>query len=156
MSVSDRVDVIVIKNDTVLLGVTTDRFGQTQYFLPGGGIDKGETPEVAGVREVGEETGADVGKGVQVCAPILTSAIFGKADRVNPVDAIKRYIVACEWKGDGNKALGKDGDVIKTVWMLTHAAAEAISKGPDFDLSQRRANAIRMARSKLLQKQVER
>ncbi|KAF2165442.1 hypothetical protein M409DRAFT_55836 [Zasmidium cellare ATCC 36951] len=47
---------IVIKNDTVLL---LKQFGN-KYDLPGGGVDIGEDPKEAVIREVQEETGITV------------------------------------------------------------------------------------------------
>jgi len=48
---------IVIHEGKVLL---SPQFGENRYDLPGGGMDLGETPEVAVIREVKEETGLDV------------------------------------------------------------------------------------------------
>jgi 8-oxo-dGTP pyrophosphatase MutT (NUDIX family) len=45
---------IIIKDDSVLL---SKQFNG--YDLPGGGIDLGETPEAATIREIKEETGID-------------------------------------------------------------------------------------------------
>ena len=46
---------IVVKDDKILL---TKQYGK--YEVPGGGVDLGEAPEDAVVREVKEETGIDV------------------------------------------------------------------------------------------------
>ncbi len=50
---------IVFKGDSVLL---SPQFEEGMYDLPGGGIDLGELPEEALVREVKEETGLSVNK----------------------------------------------------------------------------------------------
>ena len=47
---------IIIKDDTLLV-IHRNKFGKEYYTLPGGGIDAGETPEQAVVRELDEETG---------------------------------------------------------------------------------------------------
>ncbi len=48
---------IVIVDDKLLV---SPQFDEKMYDLPGGGLDEDETPEVAVVREVKEETGLDV------------------------------------------------------------------------------------------------
>jgi ADP-ribose pyrophosphatase YjhB (NUDIX family) len=50
---------IVVKDDTLLV-IRRNKFGNEYYTLPGGGIDKGETPEQAVLRELAEETGVNV------------------------------------------------------------------------------------------------
>lgn len=48
---------IVIKGESVLL---SPQFEEGWYDLPGGGLDLGESPEEAVMREVKEETGMDI------------------------------------------------------------------------------------------------
>lgn len=50
---------IVVK-DGQLLVIHRNKFGKEYYTLPGGGIDPGETPEQAMIRELYEETGISV------------------------------------------------------------------------------------------------
>ena len=52
-----KTDMIVVKGDQVLLLITNKKDGTIRHSLPGGKIDKGETPIEAGVRECQEETG---------------------------------------------------------------------------------------------------
>ena len=47
---------LVVRNEKILM-IHTYRFGRYIYELPGGGIDAGETPEEAAVRELSEECG---------------------------------------------------------------------------------------------------
>ncbi len=50
----DRSQSMVIRGDRILL-VEHELFGRDFYNLPGGGIEEGETPEQAALRELAEE-----------------------------------------------------------------------------------------------------
>jgi 8-oxo-dGTP diphosphatase len=50
--------VIAIDNKNILF-IHRFRNGEEYYVLPGGGIEKGETPEEAAIREIKEEAGLD-------------------------------------------------------------------------------------------------
>lgn len=75
---------IVIK-DNKLLVMHRNKFGQEFYALVGGGIDPGETPEQALVREVAEEASLQIGN------PRLV--IVEDAGRMFGM----QYIYLCDW-----------------------------------------------------------
>lgn len=50
----DRSQSMVIRGDQILL-VEHELFGRDFYTLPGGGVEEGETPEQAALRELSEE-----------------------------------------------------------------------------------------------------
>lgn len=50
----------IIVHDNCILVIHRNKYGQEYYTLPGGGIDAGETPEQAIIRELEEETGVTV------------------------------------------------------------------------------------------------
>lgn len=54
-----RAGIILIENDKVAL-IERHRAGLDYYVFPGGGVDEGETPRQAAVREAMEELGVDV------------------------------------------------------------------------------------------------
>lgn len=54
-----RAGIILIENDMVAL-IERHRAGLDYYVFPGGGVDEGETPEQAAVREAFEELGVEV------------------------------------------------------------------------------------------------
>src|SRR5512142_628749 len=54
-----RAGIVLIQNDKVAL-IERHRAGLEYYVFPGGGVDEGETPEHAAVREAMEELGIDV------------------------------------------------------------------------------------------------
>ncbi|KAF3362999.1 Uncharacterized protein PHSC3_000535 [Chlamydiales bacterium STE3] len=64
----------------------TKRADTPIWVLPGGGIDKEETPEAAVIREVKEETGLDV-------------MISYKCAEYTPINALsaKTHVFVCEW-----------------------------------------------------------
>lgn len=49
---------VVLRDDTVLV-IGRQKDGRSYCVLPGGGVDPGEDPEVAVLRELAEETGLD-------------------------------------------------------------------------------------------------
>lgn len=54
----DRSQSMVIRGDKILL-VEHELFGRDFFNLPGGGIEEGETPEQAALRELSEECNVD-------------------------------------------------------------------------------------------------
>ena len=54
-----RAGIVLIENDKVAL-IERHRAGLHYYVFPGGGVDEGETPERAAVREAMEELGVEV------------------------------------------------------------------------------------------------
>lgn len=54
-----RAGVVLIENDKVSL-IERFRNGSHYYVFPGGGVDEGETPREAAIREMDEETGLRV------------------------------------------------------------------------------------------------
>ncbi|MFD7745590.1 NUDIX hydrolase [Streptomyces sp. NPDC059698] len=52
-----RAGAVVVRDGAVLLIRFTRRDGTSRYEIPGGGVEEGETPETAVLRELDEETG---------------------------------------------------------------------------------------------------
>lgn len=59
MRTNQRAGIALIKNNKLFL-IKRQKDAEIYYILPGGGIESGETPEMAAVREVKEELGVDV------------------------------------------------------------------------------------------------
>lgn len=55
----NRGSAILLENNKVVL-IKRNRDGQIYYVFPGGGIEKGETPELAAKREAFEELGVNI------------------------------------------------------------------------------------------------
>jgi len=62
MAKRDRTVALIINDDDLLaiLVMHRNKQGKKYYVFPGGGIEKGETPEQAVIREIGEETSLKV------------------------------------------------------------------------------------------------
>lgn len=90
---------IVVK-DGHLLVMHRNKFGQEYYTLIGGGIDPGETPEGALMREIHEESG------VQLANPQLV--LIEEAG--HPFGT--QYVYLCQYVG-GDPALNVDSDEAK-------------------------------------------
>ena len=59
-----RVRAIIIEGSKILL-IHRNKNGEEYWVFPGGGVDKGETPEIAMLREALEELGVSVDVGQQ-------------------------------------------------------------------------------------------
>lgn len=83
----DRASAIILRSSRVLLIYRENSKG-VYYVLPGGGIEAGETPEQAVVREVQEETGV-----VPVLGPLLFEGLDDTGSR-------HQYYFACTLLND--------------------------------------------------------
>ena len=70
-----RARVVIIDNGNVAL-IKRVRDGMTYYLFPGGGVEEGETPEEAAVREAREELGVDVRLGELVHEEVFKNVRF--------------------------------------------------------------------------------
>jgi len=78
-----RAGIILVENDKVAL-IERHRAGLDYYVFPGGGVDEGETPEQAAVREAMEELGVDVRikQKVAVLHFDLSTQVYFLAERI--------------------------------------------------------------------------
>jgi len=107
-------------NDNVLL-FHRRKPGEEYYSVPGGGVEPGETPEQAAVRELKEETGLDVTLG----------------DKIGEVEADANYqyfYVSRTWSGTpalGGEELEKQSptNVYDLVWIPIKKLSEIDLRG---------------------------
>lgn len=114
-STSERVSakgIIILDNKILILRIQNDCGGEGKWDLPGGGIEKGESPEDALRREVKEETNLD---------------LF--PDSIKSLNVTKKFIIPecgvhSKWKF--YKAVAKNGDIKlnPSHWKKLHGQAE--------------------------------
>ena len=66
--------------------------GQTHWLTPGGGVEPGETPREAAIRETAEETGIQIGALVGLDAVLTTRRTWSWAGGTN--DQVDHFFVA--------------------------------------------------------------
>lgn len=79
-----RAGIILIENDKVAL-IERHRAGLDYFVFPGGGVDEGETPEQAAIRETMEELGVEVSikQKVAVLHFDLSTQVYFLVERVS-------------------------------------------------------------------------
>ena len=115
----------VINNDRILM-VYHKSLARCYWTLPGGGVDKDETPEQAAVREVKEETGLDV---------IIDKFLF-----TEDYEFGVSYCYLADLSGDESPSLGCDpeeGDLSREKHLLQDVAwLELKDKKDDMQVSK--------------------
>jgi len=85
------VDVVVIKDEEVLLCHRQNKPAQGEWWFPGGRVLKGETLAEAAVRKMGEETGLTLALGEQLGT---TETVFPDGPFGGPTHTINTVFVA--------------------------------------------------------------
>ncbi|MET8404471.1 NUDIX hydrolase [Streptomyces sp900116325] len=95
---------IIVDGGRVLMIRRRQREGKLLWAFPGGGIEAGESPEQAAVREVAEEVELEV-KAVRVLG-----------DRVHPNTGVHMTYVACE-PISGTAGIGDADEIAEVAWV---------------------------------------
>lgn len=95
---------IIVQDGRVLMARRREREGKLLWAFPGGGIEAGESPEEAAVREVSEEVGLEV-QAVQVLG-----------DRVHPQSGVHMTYVACSVIS-GEASVVDEDELAEVLWL---------------------------------------
>ncbi|MFJ6487069.1 NUDIX hydrolase [Streptomyces californicus] len=107
---------IIVDGGKVLMIRRRQREGKLLWAFPGGGIEAGESPEQAAVRETAEEVGLEV-KAVRVLG-----------DRVHPQTGVPMSYVACELIS-GEAIVGDAEEIAAVAWIRHEEIAEYVPWG---------------------------
>ncbi|MEV5619428.1 NUDIX hydrolase [Streptomyces bacillaris] len=107
---------IIVDGGKVLMIRRRQREGKLLWAFPGGGIEVGETPEQAAVRETAEEVGLEV-KAVRILG-----------DRVHPQTGVPMSYVACELIS-GDAVVGDVEEIAAVAWIGHGEIAEYVPYG---------------------------
>lgn len=107
MSLRTRAAVVLRDDDRRVALIRRVRDGRTYFVFPGGGIEPGETPADAAVREAHEELGVRV---------ILGPRLLIEETNGHTVHYFSASIVGGEF-GTGTGADMSDGDTHEPLWM---------------------------------------
>lgn len=95
---------IIAAGGKVLMIRRREREGKLLWAFPGGGIEAGESPEQAAVRETAEEVGLEV------------KAVSVLGDRVHPQTGRHMTYVACEVIS-GDAFVGDEEEIAEVAWV---------------------------------------
>jgi 8-oxo-dGTP diphosphatase len=95
---------IITDGGRVLMIRRREREGKLLWAFPGGGIEQGETPEQAAVRETAEEVGLEV------------KAVRTLGDRVHPQTGRHMTYVACEVVA-GEAFVADEEELAEVAWI---------------------------------------
>ncbi len=142
----DRVEVLIMKDNKVLVTINKNKeTGETWYGLPGGGLD-GNSAEKAGREECLEEVGVDVKdlKSLNV-EHTEEGGMSKKEDRhLKYRGSLTKWYQADYVKMDSSK-LGNDNDSRKYSWKTHQEALQAFKEGKL--MSVPRSNAVKALRA---------
>ncbi len=82
---------VIILNQGKVLLIHRLKYGKEYYVLPGGSIEKGETPQQAAIREIKEETNFDI---------TLDKILWKMKEKVNREFKLGYYFVAKSFTGN--------------------------------------------------------
>lgn len=108
----NRASAIVFRGDKILMEKVTYR-GNTFHIVPGGGIEEGETPEEAAIRELSEECG-------------VTGEIVRPLNIIKRLEGNTEYFFEVKIPDDAEVSLGYDPEMPKESQALEEVSWKSI------------------------------
>ncbi|MDG9701694.1 NUDIX hydrolase [Streptomyces sp. DH37] len=108
---------IVVREGRVLMVRRRVKEGELSWQFPAGGIEAGETPEQAAVRETFEETGLTV------------DAVKLLGERVHPKTGRLMYYVACSTGVEGEARVADADELAEVAWITHGEIADYVPYG---------------------------
>jgi ADP-ribose pyrophosphatase YjhB (NUDIX family) len=96
-----------------------DRRGRLVWSLPKGHVEEGETPEIAAVREIAEETGI----AGRVVAPLGTIDFWFVAEGRRIHKTVHHYLLLAE----GGELSDEDIEVVEVAWVPLEELAQRLA-----------------------------
>ncbi|MGH8888429.1 MAG: NUDIX hydrolase [Acidothermaceae bacterium] len=96
-----------------------DRRGRLVWSLPKGHVEPGETPEIAAVREIAEETGIEG----RVVAPLGTIDFWFVAEGRRVHKTVHHYLLLAE----GGELSDEDIEVVEVAWVPLDQLADKLA-----------------------------
>lgn len=107
---------VIVHDDRVLMVRRRVKEGELMWQFPAGGIEDGETPEQAAVRETLEETGLTV------------EAVKVLGDRVHPKTGRQMHYVACA-PVEGEARVADEEELDAVAWVAHGEIADHVPYG---------------------------
>jgi ADP-ribose pyrophosphatase YjhB (NUDIX family) len=108
-----------IRGRSAALIARHDRRGRLVWSLPKGHVEEGETPEVAAVREIAEETGI----AGRVVAPLGTIDFWFVAEGRRIHKTVHHYLLLAE----GGELSDEDIEVVEVAWVPLEELAQRLA-----------------------------
>lgn len=107
---------VIVRNHRVLLVKRRVKEGSLSWQFPAGGVEPGETPEQAAIREAQEET------------TLVASEIKSLGNRIHPKTGRQMYYIACD-APDGFAAVGDEEELAAVAWVTLDELVEYVPAG---------------------------
>ena len=122
----ERAEIMIWRNGKVLMTVNASP-GGTWYGLPGGGIDEGETPIQAGIREALEEVGIKVRDAQDTFEIGIKEGVpRAIADNTIMYKPSKTYLIRGTYDGTDTSRLGIEGDSMNFKFVTPREFAQTM------------------------------
>lgn len=141
-----NVRVIITKGDLICLGHIKDNKGIIRnYQFPGGGVENGETPEEAVVRETLQEVALRIKNLRKLGYRTQTKHKLKGEDRAALYSGTDMCYYIAEYDGEDNSRFNEEGDGMAYEWLTPLEVWMAIEHGPYIPFNDQKLKALNVA-----------